>query len=108
VLRTLRHTRELDSMSGLASCLDGGAEVAMATGDTDRSARLAGAADALFEASAIAREALPRKRIECVRAAAEPELGEAAFAAAVAAGAALPTEEALALLEAPVPAPSAV
>jgi predicted ATPase len=58
------------------------------------------------DAPALAREAHARTRIERVRAVAEAELGEAAFAAAVTAGAALSTEEALALLEAGVPAPS--
>jgi predicted ATPase len=106
LLRALRHSRELESMSGTAVCLDGGAEIAMAAGEAERAARLLGAAEALFGASAIAREPHARKRIEEVRTAARTELGKEAFAAAVAAGSALSIEEALALLEAEVPAGS--
>jgi hypothetical protein len=106
IVRALRHSRDLESMSGTATCLDGGAEVAMATGDAERAAQLLGAADALFETLAIAREAHALRRLTHVRSAAEAQLGEAGFAAAVAAGAALSAEAALGLLEAAAPSPS--
>jgi hypothetical protein len=89
--------------------LDGLAAVAVARGQPVRAARLLGAADAVR--TALAMQLLPIERPghdEPARAA-RAALGEAAFAAALAAGQALSPEEAVAyaLADKPEPAPAA-
>jgi hypothetical protein len=88
--------RELGERLGIAECLEGLAAVADGTGQPDRAARLLGAAGTLREAIGAPLPPVDRPAHEAAVQATRGLLGEAAFAAAWAAGRALPLEQAVA------------
>jgi len=86
-------SREIGSRYSTAMNLAGMAGVAAARGRPERSARLFGAADALFDALGIIVEPVDRAEYDHNAAVARAQLGEDAFAAAWAAGRAMPLEQ---------------
>jgi hypothetical protein len=90
---TLFHA--LDDSYGAARCLDGLASVACALNAHGRAARLAGAAAALRESLGTPLPPIDRVVVEHDMARARAQLGDAAFAAAWAAGMALPVHQAI-------------
>jgi non-specific serine/threonine protein kinase len=96
----LRLLRELGGRETLAEWLAGVAELAVAAGAPEQAARFVGASEALRERLGHAFTLPERAAYERGGAAARAALGDAAFAAAEAAGRALPIEEAVAEAEA--------
>jgi DNA-binding CsgD family transcriptional regulator/Tfp pilus assembly protein PilF len=96
--------RALKSAGGVAAALDGLALVAIAQGDDRRAARLFGVAQATHSEPIVGVTALNREQRDATVAAVRDRLGEAAFAAAWAAGRALTVDRAVA--EASAQAPS--
>jgi hypothetical protein len=93
----LQITRNLGARDVGADALEGLAWVASACGQAHRAAQLGGAADALREVLGVSLKPGERaSHVQVVRAV-RASLGENAFAAAWAAGRALPLEEAIAL-----------
>ena len=91
---------------GIAGCLIGLAEVAGALGEHERAARLVGAAASLLDAIGTPVWPVDRAQFDHAVAAARAGLGEDAFAAAWAAGRALPLDQAVGYaLAAPPPPP---
>ena len=88
--------RELGERLGIAECLEGLATVAAGTGQPERAARLLGAAEALREAIGAPLPPVDRPDHDDDDSATRAALGEAAFAAAWAAGRALTVEQAVA------------
>lgn len=80
----------------VAECLEGITIIALARGQTERAAQLAGAATALRQRSGMSREPTEQAEIDKVLAAARAALGDEAFAVAWAQGTALQPEQALA------------
>jgi hypothetical protein len=87
--------REMGNRPGIAECLEGLAAV-VGAGQSARAARLLGAADALRRVIATPLPPVERPSYEATVTATRVALGEAAFAAAWAAGQALTLEEAVA------------
>ncbi len=87
--------RELGDRRGLAECLEGLAATAASAGMAEPGARLFGAAEAMREAIGSVLPPRDRNRYANQVAAARTSLGLGAFAAAWAAGRALPLEDAL-------------
>jgi hypothetical protein len=104
-------SREIGYRYGIAFNLAGMAGVAAAGGRPERSARLFGAAQALFDAMGQVVELVDRIEYDRNREIARAQLGGEAFAAAWAAGRALSLEQAIAgalelAAEVPPPAPT--
>jgi predicted ATPase/DNA-binding CsgD family transcriptional regulator len=87
---------DLGDRRGQGLSLAGLATIAALLHQPERAARLLGAADALLASAGIAMEAQDMAACELQRAASRSQLGEAAFAAAWEAGAALPQQQAIA------------
>ena len=93
--------RELEHLSGISACFAGLVEIMHALGHADRAARLAGAAEALFEAVGVHLDGAhltraDRMTYERDRASLASGLGDQVFAAAWATGRAMPLEQAVA------------
>jgi tetratricopeptide (TPR) repeat protein len=88
--------RELDVWQGVGQCGAGLAGVAGATGQWERAARLLGAAHTLLSSPGIPPGGVDRDEVDRAVAAARAHLDEPAFAAAWAAGRAMPPEQAIA------------
>ncbi len=88
--------RELGDKTNMAVCLEGMAAVAAADGQAARAARLCGAAEALREATGAPIQPTVRWLYERTLASARTALGDDRFAAALAAGHALSSEQAIA------------
>jgi predicted ATPase/DNA-binding CsgD family transcriptional regulator len=86
---------DLGDRRGQGLSLAGLAAIAALTRQPERAARLFGAADALLASAGVAVEARDIAACEQQRAACRAHLGEAAFAAALEAGAALPSAQAI-------------
>jgi hypothetical protein len=86
---------ELSDGRGLAECLSGLAQVAAARGRHEQSALLLGAAKALRESLAMSLSPVEQAAEERARGAVRDALGDKAFTAAMAKGAAMQTEAAL-------------
>jgi predicted ATPase/DNA-binding CsgD family transcriptional regulator len=87
---------ELEDQEGIRVCLGALAGVAQTTGQLERAARWCGSVQALFDASDYRISPEKRKHYERTVAATRAQLGEAAFAAAWAAGQSLTAEQAVA------------
>jgi hypothetical protein len=99
--------QELGDQGGIASCLAGFAGIAMTAGQSERAARLAGSAEALFTAICMAMN--PADQVEYDRnlATIRAQPNEVTFTTAWAAGRALSLEQAIAYaLNATSPAPT--
>ena len=89
---------ELGHKSGVVECLRSLAEVAVATGEVERAARLYGAAEALREETGASLSHSTRRRYERFTAAGRAQMGQAAWEAATRQGRLLSLEQAVALV----------
>jgi len=96
-LRALAIRLALGQRSGVAECLSGLAEVAVATGDVARAARIYGAAEALREEVGASSIHYSRQRYARFAAAGRARLGDAAWEEATREGRGLTLEQAVAL-----------
>jgi hypothetical protein len=87
---------QLGDRASIAGCLEGVARICVRRGATELAARLSGAARALWNATGASREPQDAPLHDRAMAATRAEIGDAAFAAACAAGARLVLDEAVA------------
>src|SRR5207248_10602551 len=95
---SLAIAREIDARGLMASALEGGAAVAAAQGDLEWAARLWGTAQALRAATGAPLAPVYRASYERALATARSQLGEEAFAIALAEGGTMTLEQALDVL----------